>query len=113
MMYLIVKSSGQTGELRLQGPLAGQEADELKLYLQRALHYVADLTVDCSDVTRIDADCLQLLCSAYRASRVQFKKFTPRGHARTVFLQAVQAANYAHCVGCGLENERGCIWGVC
>jgi len=113
MMYLVVRNSGQSGELRLQGSLADREVEELKLYLQRALHYVTDLTIDCSDVTGVDAACLQLLCSAYRMSRQQLRGFTPRGHARKVFLQAAQAANYAHCVGCGLENEQGCIWGVC
>jgi len=113
MMYLVVRNSGQTGELRLHGSLADQEAEELKLYLQRALHYVTDLTVDCSDVTGVDTACLQLLCSAYRMSRRQFRKFTPRGHRPGIFLEAAKAANFAHCVGCGLEDECGCVWGVC
>jgi anti-anti-sigma regulatory factor len=113
MMYLIVRNSGQTGELRLQGALAGREAEELKLYLHQALHYVNDLTVDCSSVTGIDTACMQLLCSAYRMSRQQLKNFTPKGHAREVFLRAVHDANYAQCVGCGLDNDLRCVWGFC
>jgi anti-anti-sigma regulatory factor len=113
MMHLIVRNSGQTGELRLQGALADCESGELKLYLHQALRYISDITIDCSGVTEIDAACLQLLCSAYRMSRQQVRSFTPKGHERAVFLRAAQAANYAHCVGCGLDNESGCIWGVC
>lgn len=113
MMYLVVRNSGQSGELRLQGDLAVREADELKLYLQRAMRYVTDLTVDCSAVTAIDPACMQLLCSAYRLSLQQFRKFTPKGHVREVFLQAAVDSNYAHCMGCGPENELGCVWGVC
>lgn len=112
MMFLIVRNSGQTGELRLQGVLADRDAEELKQYLHQAMRYVNDLTVDCSAITGLDASCLQLLCSAYRMSLQQFRKFTPKGHAREVFLQAAQAANYAHCVGCGLESDCGCVWGV-
>ncbi|MDH4163992.1 MAG: STAS domain-containing protein [Nitrospirota bacterium] len=113
MMYLVVKNSGQAGELRLQGTLVGGEVEELKLYLCQAMRYVTDLTIDCSAVTAVDAACLQLLCSAYRLSRQQLRKFTPIGHSREVFLQAAHNANYAHCVGCGLDGERGCVWGVC
>lgn len=112
MMFLIVKNSGQAGELRLQGVLADRDAEELKQYLHLAMLYVNDLTIDCSAVTGIDASCLQLLCSAYRMSLQQFGKFTPKGHAREVFLQAARAANYAYCVGCGLESDCGCVWGV-
>lgn len=77
-MFLIVKNSGQTCELRLQGVLAGRDAEELKQYLHLAMLYVNDLTIDCSAVTGLDASCLQLLCSAYRMSLQQLREFTPK-----------------------------------
>ncbi|MDH4161851.1 MAG: hypothetical protein OEW15_04070 [Nitrospirota bacterium] len=48
MMYLVVRNSGQSGELRLWGQFAARESEELKLYLQRVMRRVADFTVDCT-----------------------------------------------------------------
>jgi len=93
--------------------LTDRDAEELKQHLHQAMGCMTDLTVDCSEVTGIDAACLRLLCSTYRMSRQQSGNFTPKGHAREVFLKAAHEANYAHCVGCGLESEHGCVWGVC
>lgn len=113
MMYLLVRNSGSTGELRLQGALAEREAEELKHYLHQAVRYVNELTIDCSGVTELDTACLRLLCSAYRGSRLKAGTFAFRGHERDVFLRAAHEANYEHCAGCGQDDELRCVWGVC
>ncbi len=112
MMHLIVKESGTLGVLTLQGELAQNQADELKLFLRRALDYVGGIIVDCEKVTRVDPACLQIICSAYRQSQMLRKNFELAGHRQDLFRDAAKVSQYLHCVGCELESEQGCLWGL-
>jgi len=112
-MQLSVKDAGSLAVLTLRGELKDSHADELKTCLRRVLDYVNRLIVNCEGVTRVDASCLNILCSAYRMSQLMRKGFVLAGHQPRLFMQAVKATEYVHCVGCGLESDKGCIWGIC
>lgn len=111
-MHLTVKESGTLGVLTLKGELTQHHADELKIFLRRALDYVGRVVVDCEKVIAVDPACLQVICSAYRQSQMLRKHFALAGHRQDLFLDAAKASKYVHCVGCGFESEQGCIWGM-
>ena len=112
-MTLMVVDSGALAVLILRGNLKSDEADELKTCLRRAFVNVNRLIVNCAEVTGMDSGCLNILCSAYRRSQSMRKSIVLAGHQPKLFLQAVQATDYVNCVGCGLESDHGCLWGVC
>jgi len=111
-MYLDIKDAGTVAVLKLPVNLNTHYSEMLKIYLRRSLDSTGRLIVDCEQVTAVDPDCLKILCSAYRLSRTLRKDFVVAGQRSELFLKAVKAAEYAHCMGCGLETDEGCLWGM-
>ncbi len=112
MLQLAVQDAGRLAVLTLKGDLKRDQADELKAHLRRSLDYVGRIIINCEKVTGVDTICLHILCSAYRLSQTLHKEFSLAGHRPEIFRQAVKVSEYSHCVGCGLECDHGCIWGM-
>lgn len=111
MMHLTVKESGTLGILTLRGNLIEHSADELQIFLSRALDHVNRLIVNCEQVTAVDVDRLRLLCTTYRVSQMYKKEFALVGSRNAAFLSALKAAGYDRCPGGERAAcEAGCLW---
>ena len=113
MMTFTVTDSGTLAVLILRGDLKNDQADELQSCLLRTLGTVNRLIINCAELTGVEASCLRILCATYRMSQSLRKGFVLVGHQPKLFLRNLQATEYVQCTGCGLENDQGCMWGVC
>ncbi len=111
-MHLDVTNAGAVSVLKLPANLSRSHAEMLKTYLRRSLDCAGRLIVDCEQVAFVDPDCLRILCSAYRLSKTMHKDFVVAGQHPGLFLRVAKEADYVHCMGCGLETDSGCLWGM-
>jgi len=107
MIKLLVTDGGTLGVLTLKGNLTPHAALSLRASLVHSLERVNRLVVNCEQVTAVDAVCLQVLCGAYRLSRIMHKDLTLAGNTMPALHKMASAAGQARCsgdaLGCGLE----------
>jgi anti-anti-sigma regulatory factor len=110
MIHLAMEDSRTLGILTLDGSLSELNAEELRSRLISGLDSVDRLIVNCEQVTAVDMMCLQLLCTAYRVSRVMNKDLIIAGNRRSLFRKAVETTGYANCIGADPACFRDCLW---
>ena len=87
-------------------------AGRLRTALLDALRPGAQVSLDCSEVSRADLAGLQLLCSAHRAYRGREARFDLRQPSEKL-LETARAAGYASVQSICPERRGGpCLWNV-
>jgi ABC-type transporter Mla MlaB component len=109
-MGLTYLEENNRGTLTLDGVLTLSQAEELKMFLIKAIINVDQVFLALGDVQEIDLSCLQLLCSAHRSAIRMNKTVAFTGAWTESFKKAVHQAGYARTVGCSLDCSGSCIW---
>ena len=103
--------SGRQGTLTLDGELTIQCAGELKDSLVKSQESVESLLLNLEGVAGTDISCLQVLCSAHRASVKSNKQLGFTGSIPASFKQTVRDAGYAKEVCC-TDGCGSCLWAI-
>ncbi len=102
--------SGKRGHLTVDGELTVSRAEELRMFLIKALIDADQVNLDFGPVTETDLSCLQLLCSAHRSAARMNKKFSISAAWPDPFNNAVHDAGYARLKGCRFDVDNSCLW---
>ncbi len=98
------------GELKLEGALTIEAAEELKAVLLQALQGTENLTIDLEKVTAADLSCLQMLCSAYKSCGRVGGQLTLRAHDSELFNQLLKDSGYCKTTKCPIAPNTNCMW---
>jgi anti-anti-sigma factor len=96
--------------LKLEGRCTIERVHELKGMLLEALGVHDHIILDLRDVVEVDVACLQLLCSAHRASLKSNKHLALDDNKPDVFKRVVRNAGYARTLGCHNDPMKSCMW---
>jgi anti-anti-sigma regulatory factor len=110
MLPLATVNFQTLGILTLHGSLGERNVEDLRSRLISGLDCVDRLIVSCDQVTAVDMNCLQLLCTAYRVSQTMNKDFIIAGDRRSLFRKAVATTGYANCIGADPACFQDCLW---
>ena len=109
-MKALLKKSGNTGAITLEGELTLPYAEELRGVLIKALEDNNEVSIGMENVQDVDLSCLQLLCSAHRSAMRSQKKVMLSKDLPMMFTAAVEGAGFSRLKGCKYDKSSSCIW---
>jgi anti-anti-sigma regulatory factor len=109
-MGAIVRQSGDTRIVLLEGDLTLPQAPEIRTAFMKALVEADDVLIRFEKVTELDLSCLQLLCSAHRSAARLKKQLGFEGDVPKIFSVAADTAGYLHLKGCKCDKKNSCLW---
>jgi anti-anti-sigma regulatory factor len=109
-MDVETRQLAETCILRLEGSWTIERAHELKSMLVAALADKDQVIIDVEGLMQADLSCLQLLCSAHRASLKVNKRLVLNDKPAEVFKKLVQEAGYERTLGCHRDPGKSCFW---
>lgn len=98
------------GELRLEGALTIEIAEELKAVLLQAIQGTEKLVIDLEKVTSADLSCLQMLCSAYKSCGTVDGQLSLRSQDSEIFNQLLKDSGYCNTARCPVAPNSDCMW---
>jgi ABC-type transporter Mla MlaB component len=96
--------------LKLEGRCTIERVNAIRHMLVEALGDHDRIVVDLEDITEVDLSCLQLLCSAHRASLDRNKQLVLHENLPDAFKKVVQIAGYVRTLGCHKDPAKSCLW---
>jgi ABC-type transporter Mla MlaB component len=109
-MGFTYQEANNQGILMLDGDLTLSQAEELRMFLIKAIINVDELVLELGDVNDVDLTCLQLLCSVHRSAVRMNKRVAFAGQLPVTFSKVVRDAGYKRGSGCHLDRFGGCLW---
>ena len=109
MAYEIQESNG-TRVLNLKGKWTIDCASELRTVLMDAMRDADHVALNLEKVTEVDLACLQLFCSAHRASLDSHTTFSWHTNPHDGFKKVVREAGYSRTLGCHKDPCKSCLW---
>ncbi len=96
--------------IRVAGPVTIHNVGGLLVQLVDVFHQAADVTIDLSGITALDAAGLQLFCSSHRSSIVANRIFRIIGQDQPAIREAAASAGHLRTSGCAIDTHHTCIW---
>ena len=96
--------------LKLKGELTVARAADLKGALVTSLNKAKEVEINLAEVTNIDLDCLQLMCSAHLTAFKEGKSLYLKDPSLPVFLEAKQSAGFIYSKTCRVVSTGDCLW---
>jgi len=109
-MGLTYQEANNQGIVRLDGDLTLAQAEELRMFMIKAVINVDEIILDFGNVQDVDLSCLQLCCSVHRSAVRMNKRVGFAGRQPETFNKAVREAGYSRSTGCHLDCFNSCLW---
>ena len=109
-MNATMEQSENSCILNFGGELTIQSGNELKEVLINLLDSSENLSLNIEKVTEIDIACLQILCSAHKASFKSNKYLKVSGKISEGFRESIQRCGYLNNKGCIAGTNETCLW---
>ena len=110
MAQLTFDDSKKSCELSLDGDLTIRSITDAKPVFVEALILADRIAINLDKIAEVDLSCLQLLCSAHRASVGLGKHITLSPHVPESFKETARKAGYLRTKGCAFDKDAACLW---
>jgi len=105
-----IQESGSDRILCLIGKWTIEKASRLKTILMEVMSGSERVVLNLEKTTEVDLSCLQLICSAHRASLNTDKNLSLHPGYHEAFKRLVRDAGYPRALGCHGDPRRSCLW---
>lgn len=96
--------------LTWQGELAIDAVAALRETLLDALNRHDEVSIDLTDVTRLDLACLQLLCAACGSASIRGKRLALRGADNPALARLLRDHGLGYRSNCLRSRKDACLW---